>query len=104
MATIKYQYWGGFTLALGSRADSGSFEVAQLCGIRAKFETRSATFKDLAQLCDRRSNSCDGECNSFGLYNLLEVMEVSQHIPLARLRPAPSVPSAIVVHPGDPDP
>ena len=31
------------------------FKVAQIRGIRANFETRSATFEDPAQLCDRRA-------------------------------------------------
>ena len=51
----------------------GSFEFAQLCGVRAKFEKRSATFETPAQLSRTwrnfvitARNSCDGERNSFG--------------------------------------
>ncbi|TEB27635.1 hypothetical protein FA13DRAFT_1776340 [Coprinellus micaceus] len=57
----------------GPFGEKGSFEVAQLCGIRAKFETRSATFENPAQPSRTRRNfviaarnSCDGERNSFG--------------------------------------
>ncbi|TEB31968.1 hypothetical protein FA13DRAFT_1709430 [Coprinellus micaceus] len=73
----------GLPVGLNEGDHMGSFEVAQLCGIRAKFETRSATFENPAQLSGAQRNfviaacnSRDGERNSF---SLLDVMIDLQH-------------------------